>query len=248
MPAEHKRRPAPDSRRRLQVRRHIRHRLAVGRLDVGRHLPPSRLLGDLDQQGVGPFFQSDRNAILLRSVGPRLGEPVDFLSVEPHHGPVVGAERQHDVALVGRLEIREGIRHGIRYTALKHAVKVHDELAGHIATRLALEGTPYQGLSDLFVGPTAIAYSDDPVAAAKASADFAKGNDRLVILGGALGDKALDADGVKALASLPSLDELRGMIVGLLNAPATRVAGVLAAPGGQLARVLAAHGAAEDAA
>ncbi len=115
-------------------------------------------------------------------------------------------------------------------------------------TRLALEGTPYQGLSDLFVGPTAIAYSDDPVAAAKASADFAKDNDRLVILGGAMGEKALDVDGVKALASLPSLDELRGKIVGLLNAPATRMAGVLAAPGGQLARVFAAHGASEDAA
>jgi large subunit ribosomal protein L10 len=115
-------------------------------------------------------------------------------------------------------------------------------------TRLALEGTPYQGLRDLFVGPTAIAYSDDPVAAAKASADFAKDNDRLVILGGAMGDKALDVDGVKALASLPSLDELRGKIVGLVNAPATRVAGVLAAPAGQLARVFAAHGASEDAA
>ena len=115
-------------------------------------------------------------------------------------------------------------------------------------TRLALEGTPYQGLSDLFVGPTAIAYSDDPMAAAKAAADFAKANDRLVILGGALGHKALDADGVNALASLPSLDKLRGIIIGLLNAPATRVAGVLTAPGGQLARVFAAHGAAEDAA
>jgi large subunit ribosomal protein L10 len=114
--------------------------------------------------------------------------------------------------------------------------------------RLALEGTPYQGLSDLFVGPTAIAYSDDPVAAAKASTEFAKENDRLVILGGAMGDKALDADGVKALASLPSLDEQRGIIVGLLNAPATRVAGVLAAPGGQLARVFAAYGTSEDAA
>ena len=85
-------------------------------------------------------------------------------------------------------------------------------------------------------------------AAAKASAEFAKENDRLVILGGAMGDKALDADGVKALASLPSLDEQRGIIVGLLNAPATRVAGVLAAPGGQLARVFAAYGTSEDAA
>ena len=115
-------------------------------------------------------------------------------------------------------------------------------------SKRAIGETPYEGLRDLFQGQTAIAYSDDPVAAAKASADFARDNDRLVILGGALGGKALDVDGVKALAALPSLDELRGIIVGLLNAPATRVAGVLSAPGGQLARVFAAHGASEDAA
>ncbi len=108
-------------------------------------------------------------------------------------------------------------------------------------TRLALDGTPYQGLTDLFFGPTAIAYSDDPVAAPKVAADYAKSNPKLVLLGGGLGDKVLDANGVKTLATLPSLDEIRGTLVGLLNAPATKVAGVLQAPAGQLARVLAAH-------
>lgn len=115
-------------------------------------------------------------------------------------------------------------------------------------TRLALSGTPYEPLQDLFVGQTAIAYSDDPVAAAKASIDFAKSNQKLVILGGAMGETRLDADGVKALASLPSLDELRGKLVGLIQAPATKVAGVIQAPAGQLARVFAAYGAKEGAA
>lgn len=105
-------------------------------------------------------------------------------------------------------------------------------------TRLALEGTKYKDLSDMFTGPTAIAYSEDPVAAAKVSVAFAKTNEKLIILGGGLGDKTLDANGVKALAALPSLDESRANLVGLLNAPATRIAGVLQAPAGQLARVL----------
>jgi large subunit ribosomal protein L10 len=107
--------------------------------------------------------------------------------------------------------------------------------------RLALSGTRYAALSDLFSGPVAIAYSDDPVAAAKVAVDFAKKNDRLEILGGALGENVLDVTGVKALASLPSLDELRGTIVGLIQAPATKVARVLQAPACQLARVTSAY-------
>ncbi len=108
-------------------------------------------------------------------------------------------------------------------------------------TRFALEGTKFQDLSDMFTGPTGIAYSEDPVAAAKAAVDFAKTNDKLLILGGALGEEKLDSDGIKALASLPSLDESRANLVGLLTTPATRVACVLQAPAGQLARVLNAH-------
>ena len=115
-------------------------------------------------------------------------------------------------------------------------------------TRLALEGTPYQGLADLFTGPTAIAFSEDVTAATKVAVNFAKENDKLTILGGAIGEKALDVDGVKALASLPSLEESRAKLVGLLQAPATKVAGVLQAPAGQLARVFGAYAASGNAA
>ena len=108
-------------------------------------------------------------------------------------------------------------------------------------TRLALAGTKFEGLGKLFTGPTAIAYSKDPVAAAKVVVDFAKANEKLVILGAALGDKVLDAEGVKALATLPSLDQLRGKILGMLQTPATRIASVLKAPAGQVARAIAAH-------
>lgn len=106
---------------------------------------------------------------------------------------------------------------------------------------LALEGTPYKPLAKLFKGPTGIAYANDPVAAAKVAVEFAKKNDKFTVLGGAMGETVLNAEGVKALATLPSLDELRGKIVGLLNAPATKVAGVVQAPAAQLARVLQAY-------
>jgi len=114
--------------------------------------------------------------------------------------------------------------------------------------KIALDGTPCSEISDLFAGPVAIAYSDDPVAAPKVAASFAKDNEKLIIIGGAMGDVVLDQGGVKALAELPSLDELRGKIVGLLQAPATKVAGVLQAPAGQLARVFSAYGSKDEAA
>jgi large subunit ribosomal protein L10 len=105
----------------------------------------------------------------------------------------------------------------------------------------ALQGTAIEGISPLFKGPTGIAVSSDPVAASKVAAAYAKDNDKLVILGGSVGTTTLDANGVKALATLPSLDELRGKIVGLLVAPATKIAGVVQAPAGQLARVIGAY-------
>jgi len=114
--------------------------------------------------------------------------------------------------------------------------------------RLALEGTKFQALQSLLTGPTAMAYSTDPVAAAKVCVEFAKKNDKLTIVGGALGEQALDVEGVKALAMLPSLDELRGKIVGLLQAPAVKLAGVTQAPAGQLARVFSAYGSQDGAA
>jgi large subunit ribosomal protein L10 len=114
--------------------------------------------------------------------------------------------------------------------------------------RLALQGTQYEGLAHLFTGPTAIAVSGDPVAAAKTAVDFSKTHEKLQITGGALGQRVLDAEGVKSLATLPSLDELRGKFLGLIAAPATRIAGLLQAPGGQLARVLRAHASKAEAA
>ena len=115
------------------------------------------------------------------------------------------------------------------------------KVAKNRLAKLALEGTEIAHVGGLLKGPTVIAYSDDPVAAPKVAVEFAKGNQKLVILGGAMGPTALDPDGVKSLATLPSLDELRAKIVGMINTPATRVAQVLAAPGGQIARVLSAH-------
>ena len=107
--------------------------------------------------------------------------------------------------------------------------------------KIALEGTAYTGLADLLTGPTALATSADPVAAAKVVSDFAKTNDKLEIVGGAMGQQLLDVNGVKALASLPSLDELRGKIVGLLQAPASKLAAITQAPASQLARVFKAY-------
>ena len=107
--------------------------------------------------------------------------------------------------------------------------------------KIALDGTPYTGLGEFLTGPTAIASSTDPVAAAKIAVEFAKTNDKLEIVGGGMGDTLLDVDGVKALASLPSLDELRAKIIGLVQAPATKLAQIAAAPAGQLARVFGAY-------
>jgi large subunit ribosomal protein L10 len=113
--------------------------------------------------------------------------------------------------------------------------------------RIALEGTTYQPINDLLVGPTALSTSVDPVAPAKVIVDFAKTNDKLEIVGGAMGETVLDVAGVKALAELPSLDELRAKIVGLIQAPATKVVQIVQAPAGQLARVFGAYAAKEDA-
>lgn len=112
--------------------------------------------------------------------------------------------------------------------------------------KIALKGTQFEPLSDMFTGPTGIAVSEDAVAAARVAADFAKSNDKLTIVGGALGEKSLDVDGVMALAKLPSLDELRGKLVGLLQAPAGKLVGVVQAPAGQLARVFGAYAASQE--
>jgi large subunit ribosomal protein L10 len=112
----------------------------------------------------------------------------------------------------------------------------------------ALEGTSFEGIADLFSGPTTVAYSEDPVAAARVAVKFAADNDKFEVVGGALDGKVLSIDEVKALAALPSLDELRAKIVGMISTPATRIAAVTAAPAGQLARVFGAYGSSEEAA
>ncbi|MBN9508057.1 MAG: 50S ribosomal protein L10 [Alphaproteobacteria bacterium] len=108
-------------------------------------------------------------------------------------------------------------------------------------TTLALDGTRFDGIKPLLKGPTALAWSHDPVAVAKAAVEFARTNEKFVVLGGAIGAQTLDAAGVKALSELPSLEALRARLLGLIVAPATRIAGILQAPGGQIARVLAAY-------
>ena len=107
--------------------------------------------------------------------------------------------------------------------------------------KLALKGTAYEDLDSMFTGPTAIGTSADPVAAAKVLVEYAKGNDKLTIVGGSMDGKSLDKAGVEALAKLPSLDELRGKLVGILQAPAAKIARVAQAPAGKVARVIKAR-------
>ena len=115
------------------------------------------------------------------------------------------------------------------------------KVAKNRLAKIALEGTDAASIGTLLKGPTVITYSNDPVAASKVSSDFAKANEKFVILGGVMGKTALDPNGVKALASLPSLDELRAKIVGLIQAPATKIAQVINAPAAKLARVVQAY-------
>lgn len=122
------------------------------------------------------------------------------------------------------------------------------KVAKNRLVKLALEGTEAEHMSPLFQGQTLIAYADDPVAAPKAAAEFAKKNDKLVILGGAMGATSLDESGVKALATMPSLDELRAKIVGMVNTPAQRIAVLTNAPASSVARVIGAYARKEEAA
>ncbi len=122
------------------------------------------------------------------------------------------------------------------------------KVAKNTLASLALDGTDVASIKPLLKGPTLLAYSGDAVAAAKVAVEFAKTNDKLVILGGAMGTTALNPDGVKALASLPSLDELRGKIVGLIQAPATKLAQLTNAPAAKLARVFGAYAKKDEAA
>ncbi len=145
--------------------------------------------------------------------------------------------RNHGMTVAQSTDLRNKMRDaGANYKVAKNRL-----------AKIALEGTPYAALSELLTGPTALATSNDPVAAAKIVAEFAKTTDKLEIVGGGMGATVLDVAGVQSLATLPSLDELRAKIIGLVQAPATKLAQIAAAPAGQLARVFGAY-AAKDAA
>jgi large subunit ribosomal protein L10 len=129
-------------------------------------------------------------------------------------------------------------------TALRQRMRdagANYKVAKNRLASLALDGSKFQVIQPLLKGPTALSWSKDPVAVAKTAVEFARTNDKFVILGGALGTQMLTPDGVKALAELPSLETLRAQLLGLIQTPATRIAGVLQAPGSQLARVFSAY-------
>ena len=145
---------------------------------------------------------------------------------------VVVITRNHGLSVAQVTDLRRRMREaGARYKVTKNRL-----------ARIALEGTSYQAIGDLLVGPVGLATSSDPVAAAKVAVEFAKTNEKLEIVGASMAGTMLDVNGVKALAELPSLDELRARLVGLINAPATKIAQLSTAPAAKLARVFAAYG------
>jgi large subunit ribosomal protein L10 len=150
---------------------------------------------------------------------------------------VVVVTRNHGLSVDQSTDLRNKMRDaGAQFKVAKNRLAL-----------IALDGTRYKPIGDLLKGPVALATSSDPVAAAKVAVDFAKTNDKLEIVGGAMGDTVLDVEGIKALASLPSLDELRATIVGLVQAPASKIARTVNEPGAQLARIFSAYAAKEAA-
>ncbi|MEN8236615.1 MAG: 50S ribosomal protein L10 [Pseudomonadota bacterium] len=145
---------------------------------------------------------------------------------------LVVVTRQTGLTVAQSTDLRRQMRQaGANYRVVKNTL-----------SRLAIAGTPYQGIAQMLSGPTAIAYSQDPVAAAKIAVKFAEKNEKFKVIGGGLGDEALGVEAVQALAKLPSLDELRGKLVGVLTAPMGNLVRVLQAPSGQLVRVIGAYG------
>jgi large subunit ribosomal protein L10 len=158
-------------------------------------------------------------------------EIVDSLRGVFNDAGVIVVTHYQGLSVAEVTDLRRGMRAaGARFRVTKNRL-----------AKIALADTPYSPLADLFVGPTAIAFSHDPIAAPKAAVGYAKRNEKLAIIGGALGSNLLSAEQVRALADLPSIDELRAKLVGLLASPAAHLVGLLQAPGAQLARVLAAR-------
>lgn len=158
-------------------------------------------------------------------------EVVASLSATLASMPIVVVTRNDGLTVAEVSELRRRMREaGATFRVTKNRLAA-----------LALRGTPFEAVVPMLKGPTALAWSKDPVVTAKTVVTFAKANEKLVIIGGAVGTRTLDADGVKALADLPSLDALRAKLLGVLKALPTRVAAMLAAPAGQLARVIGAY-------
>ncbi|WP_225207435.1 50S ribosomal protein L10 [Novosphingobium huizhouense] len=158
-------------------------------------------------------------------------ESVAFLSGVFNEAGAVVITRNLGMTVAQSTDLRNKIREaGATYKVAKNRL-----------AKLAIAGTDYEGIGDFFTGPTAIAASADPVAAAKVVVEFAKTTDKIEIVGGAMGSQVLNPDGVKALASMPSLDELRAKLIGLVQAPATKLAQLTTAPAAKLARVFGAY-------
>ncbi len=162
------------------------------------------------------------------------------------------AEKAQTVEAIKGIFAKSGVVVVSHYTGLTVAemtslrVRLREAGAGlkvvkNRLVKIALDGTPAAAVSHLFTGPVAIAFSPDPISATKVAVAYAKEKDKFVLLGALMGTSLLDQNAVKALATLPSLDELRGKIVGLIQAPATKIAGVIQAPGAQIARVINAY-------
>ncbi len=148
------------------------------------------------------------------------------------HAGLVVVTRQTGLTVAQATDLRRKMKQaGANYRVVKNTL-----------SRLAVVDTPYQGIAELLSGPAAIAYSEDPVAAAKVAVKFAEDNEKFEVVGGGLGSEALGIEALQALAKLPSLDELRGKLVGVLTAPMCNLVRVLQAPSGQLARVIGAYG------
>jgi len=158
-------------------------------------------------------------------------EFVTSLSSDLAEANLVVVTRQVGMTVTETLALRRKMRE----------VNAHFKVAKNTLVRIAIEGSRHESLKPYLTGPMALAFSADPIAAAKIVCEYANGNDKMEIVCGVMGDQFLDANGIQALAKLPSLDELRGKLIGLIQAPATKVAGVVQAPASQLARVFSAY-------
>lgn len=158
-------------------------------------------------------------------------EFVKTLSSDLAEANLVLVTRQRGMTVAETQALRRKMREG----------EAHFKVAKNTLARLAVKGTRHEPLIPYLTGPMALAFSRDPIVAAKIVCDYAKSNDKIKVICGVMGDQFLDEDAVQALAKLPSLDELRGKIVGLIQAPATKMVGVLQAPTSQLARLFAAY-------